>query len=151
MFAFHDGRLMKIGELARATQTDVQTIRFYEREHLLRPLARTAGNYRIYDESDAHRLAFIRRCRSLDISLDEIRMLLRFIDGPAEGCEPVTHLLDEHLQQVDRRTRELKKLRGQLQALRDSCDGRRAASECGILRELSAPAPRRVEPKRKPG
>ncbi len=69
---------MKIGELAQATQTDIQTIRFYEREKLLRPLGRTAGNYRIYDESDVHRLAFIRHCRSLDMSLDEIRLLLRF-------------------------------------------------------------------------
>ena len=142
---------MKIGELAQATQTDIQTIRFYEREKLLRPLGRTAGNYRVYDESDVHRLAFIRHCRSLDMSLDEIRLLLRFADGPAEGCAPVNDLLDEHLRQVDRRIRELKRLRSQLQALRDCCGGERAAAECGILQGLAVPAARGAPAKRRSG
>ena len=140
---------MKIGELAQATQTDIQTIRFYEREKLLRPLGRTAGNYRVYDESDVHRLAFIRHCRSLDMSLDEIRLLLRFADGPAEGCAPVNGLLDEHLRQVDRRMRELKRLRSQLQALRDRCEGERSAAECGILQGLAVPAARGAPVKRR--
>lgn len=129
---------MKIGELAQATGTDIQTIRFYEREQLLHPPGRTAGNYRIYSDSDVGRLVFIRHCRSLDMSLDEIRVLLHFADGPAEGCAPVTQLLDEHLESVDLRIRELKRLRGQLQALRDRCEGSGVAAECGILEGLGA-------------
>ena len=55
---------MKIGELAKATGTPVETIRYYEREALLAAPARSAGNYRVYSEAHAQRLAFIRHCGS---------------------------------------------------------------------------------------
>ena len=128
---------MKIGELAKATSTPVETIRFYEREKLLPPAARTEGNYRIYDERHAERLGFIRRCRSLDMALDEIRALLRFKDAPAENCGQVNALLDDHIGHVGARIRELRDLEKQLKALRDQCREAQATEDCGILRELS--------------
>jgi hypothetical protein len=73
-----EGNPMKIGELAILTHTPVETIRYYEREGLLPEAARTGGNYRIYDQAQAARLSFIRHCRGLDMTLDEIRTLLRF-------------------------------------------------------------------------
>jgi DNA-binding transcriptional MerR regulator len=88
---------MKIGELAHHTGTQVETIRYYEREGLLPETARTDGNYRIYGTTHADRLRFIRNCRSLDMTLDEIRLLLRFKDSPAENCGGVNELLDEHI------------------------------------------------------
>jgi DNA-binding transcriptional MerR regulator len=73
---------MKIGELARLVGTNVETIRYYERDGLLPEISRTEGNFRIYGEAHAERLSFIRNCRSLDMTLDEIRVLLRFKDSP---------------------------------------------------------------------
>ena len=35
------------------------------------------------------RLAFIRRCRSLDMALDEVRVLLGFKDVPRANCSDV--------------------------------------------------------------
>ena len=64
---------MKIGELANLTGVQVETIRHYEREGLLPHTKRSEGNYRVYDESHGQRLSFIRHCRSLDMTLDEIR------------------------------------------------------------------------------
>lgn len=88
---------MKIGELAKAAGTQVETIRYYEREGLL-PLAnRTEGNYRVYDSAHAQRLAFIRHCRCLDMTLDEIRVLLRFKDAPKDNCGEVDQLLEAHI------------------------------------------------------
>ena len=75
---------MKIGKLAGATGTRAETIRFYEREGLLPPPAPTDGNYRVYGQAHAERLSFIRHCRGLDMSLDEIRLQLRFRDAPDE-------------------------------------------------------------------
>ena len=63
---------MKIGELATVTGTAIETIRFYEREKLLKVPLRTGANYRVYQTADADRLAFIRHCRSLDMTLDEV-------------------------------------------------------------------------------
>ena len=56
---------MKIGDLATATDTSVESIRYYEREGLLPAPARTQGNYRAYDALHVQRLQFIRRCRAL--------------------------------------------------------------------------------------
>ena len=127
---------MKIGELARLTNTQTETIRYYEREGLLPPAARTDANYRVYTEEHGQRLSFIRHCRSLDMTLDEIRTLLHFKDSPQENCQSVNMLLDEHIDHVARRIRELRRLQKDLNELREHCRQSSAAAECGILNEL---------------
>lgn len=128
---------MKIGALAKATGTPVETIRYYEREELLAAPARSEGNYRVYSETQAQRLAFIRHCRSLDMALDEIRALLRFRDAPEENCAGVNALLDEHIGHVAERIMQLQSLEKQLKKLRAECRKAEAAAHCGILGELA--------------
>lgn len=130
---------MKIGDLSKLTQTQVETIRYYEREGLLPEPDRTEGNYRIYGEAHAERLAFIRHCRSLDMALDEIRQLLRFKDDPASDCGDVNALLDVHIGHVADRIRDLRALEIQLKRLRERCSEAQPAASCGILGELSRP------------
>ncbi|MDO9091060.1 MAG: Cd(II)/Pb(II)-responsive transcriptional regulator [Rubrivivax sp.] len=143
---------MKIGELATATQTQVETVRYYEREGLLPQAPRSEGNYRIYGPEHAERLGFIRHCRSLDMTLDEIRVLLRFKDSPSEDCRDVNALLDEHIGHVAARIRELRVLEKQLKALREQCVVAQDAGHCGILSGLShaAGAPHAAAPKARP-
>jgi Cd(II)/Pb(II)-responsive transcriptional regulator len=131
---------MKIGELARAASTPVQTIRYYEREGLLPEPPRTQGNYRVYSDEQLERLAFIRHCRSLDMTLEEIRVLLRFRDAPAEDCGTVNRLLDEHLGHVEARIGELQVLRRQLRSLREQCASTTSAADCGILSGIARDA-----------
>jgi Cd(II)/Pb(II)-responsive transcriptional regulator len=128
---------MKIGELAALTNTQVETIRFYERENLLAEPRRSDGNYRIYGAAHAERLSFIRHCRGLDMTLDEIRVLLRFKDAPTENCLEVNELLDEHIGHVAERIKELRQLEKQLKSLREACLGGQEAQHCGILNELT--------------
>lgn len=128
---------MKIGELAKVTGSPVQTIRFYEREGLLSQAERTHGNYRIYGEHHAERLAFIRNCRNLDMTLNEIRALLRVRQAPTENCSEVNALLDEHIAHVADRIRELKALEKNLKTLRLQCQAANVAKDCGILQGLS--------------
>ena len=135
---------MKIGDLAKATATPVETIRYYEREGLLPPAARTDANYRHYAEAHAQRLQFVRHCRSLDMSLDEIRALLAFQDAPGDNCAEVNALLDAHIGHVAQRIRELRALEKQLKALRAQCQGALDAEHCGILDGLAAQAPQPV-------
>ena len=130
---------MKIGELAKATGSLVENIRFYEREGLLPQAERTDGNYRIYGQDHAERLAFIRNCRNLDMTLNEIRALLRFKEAPTENCAEVNALLDEHIGHVADRIRELKALEKNLKALRMQCLEANASKDCGILQGLSDP------------
>ena len=128
---------MKIGELALASATPVETIRFYEREGLLPAAARTQGNYRIYEKHHVERLVFVRHCRSLDMALDEIRQLLQFKDSPGDSCADVNGLLDEHIGHVAQRIGELRTLERQLKALRERCSQETAAQACGILKQLA--------------
>lgn len=132
---------MKIGELARATSTAVETIRYYEREGLLPAAARTDANYRHYTEAHTRRLQFVRHCRSLDMSLQEIRTLLAFQDAPGEPCGGVNAVLDTHIDHVVRRIQELRALEKQLKALRALCEGTADAEHCRILDGLSHAAP----------
>jgi Cd(II)/Pb(II)-responsive transcriptional regulator len=139
---------VKIGELAKSAGTQVETVRYYEREGLLPEPARTHANYRSYGEEHLARLSFIRACRALDMTLDEIRALLRFKEAPAENCRAVDALIDEHARHVAERIRELKALQAELQALRARCD--EACASCGILETLdqrAAPAAPRAKGK----
>lgn len=128
---------MKIGDLARLSGIPVETIRFYEREGMLPAPARTASNYRVYDRAHAERLAFVRHCRTLDMALDEIRVLLRFKDQPEQNCGEVNRVLDEHIAHVTQRITELDSLRAQLLTLRSQCHDAQDAGHCGILQGLS--------------
>jgi Cd(II)/Pb(II)-responsive transcriptional regulator len=131
--------LLKISQLAGATSCSTETIRFYEQEGLLPLPLRSAGNYRLYCDEHVKRLQFIRHCRSLDMTLDEIRRLLAFRDAPDADCEGVNTLLDKHIAHVTTRIEELKGLQIQLAQLRQQCGEARQTSQCGILRELDKP------------
>ncbi len=128
---------MKIGELAKATGTQTETIRYYERENLLPIAMRTESNYRVYNSSHVERLAFIRHCRCLDMTLDEIRVLLHFKDAPDENCGAVDALLQEHIGHVVSRIRELQALESELRSLQQQCSPGHLAGECGILGGLA--------------
>lgn len=127
---------MKIGQLSRLTGCRVVTIRYYEREGLLPPPVRSAGNYRLYDDTAAQRLRFIRHCRQHGISLGEIRELLRFSDRPTGHCHWINALVQRHIDSVEAQIRDLEHLKGHLQALLCQCSGVEG-ERCGILRSLN--------------
>ena len=129
---------MTIGELARRTGAGIETIRYYEHEGLLPKPGRTRGNFRSYGPEHAEPLSFVRRCRSLDMALNEIRLLLRFRSAPDENCREVNALLDTHIGHMEERIAELQSLKGQLRALRDKCSGGKSAEQCGIMQGLRA-------------
>lgn len=131
---------MRIGDLAESTGTAVETIRFYEREGLIPAAQRADNNYRMYTSAHAERLAFIRHCRNLDMTLDEIRTLLRLRDAPSQDCGEVNALLDEHIGHVTHRIRELRALQKDLKVLRARCGTPHAIDQCGILNELDTAA-----------
>lgn len=128
---------MKIGELAQVAQTTVETVRYYEKAGLLAQTARTAGNFRVYGPAHLERLRFIRNCRALDMSHEEIRTLLGLADQPTEGCGAINAVFDQHIAHVDERMRELAQLRQQLSALRQSCQSAQTVDACGILQGLA--------------
>jgi DNA-binding transcriptional MerR regulator len=105
-------------------------------EGLLAQAARTESNYRAYGADDVERLRFIRRCRSLDMALSEIRALLLIADRPAQSCDGVNGILDAHIEHVSARIGELKALEKALKLLRGQCAQQQTVAACGIMRGL---------------
>ncbi|MBN9142475.1 MULTISPECIES: MerR family transcriptional regulator [unclassified Novosphingobium] len=124
-----------IGDLAKATDTKVETIRYYERIGLLAKPLRTSGNYRSYGAAELARLSFIRRSRDLGFSLDQIRALLALSDDRNRDCSGIDDIANLHLREVDRKIAGLKALRRELQAVITSCSGGTVA-ECRIIEAL---------------
>lgn len=133
---------MKIGELAKKTDCSVQTIRYYEKEKLLCTAQRSDGNFRLYNEAAVEQLQFIKLCRSLDLSLSEIRQLLSLKSSQGAQCDQVNLMMDDHIQQVETRIKELVQLREYLKVLRRSCPSERTVEQCGILQKLSSNPPK---------
>lgn len=139
---------MKIGELAQRTGISIETIRFYEAQGLLPPPARAANNYRVYTPEHAEQLAFIAKCRSLDMAHTEIRRLLELQANPQASCEEINSLLDEHLRHVQARIAELNDLeaadRGDRAALYEGRVGGRVRRVAVIARGSGRRPPRRA-------
>ncbi|MGH2555545.1 MAG: heavy metal-responsive transcriptional regulator [Actinomycetota bacterium] len=108
---------MRIGELAAQLGLNPRTIRFYESIGVLQEPARTPSGYRDYDESDLERLRFIKLAQSLGLSLDDVREILAFRDRGEAPCAYVRGAIDQHAEAIDRRIRELERLRTDLRRL----------------------------------
>lgn len=130
---------MKIGELAARTGCQPVTIRYYEQAGLLPVPPRSEGNYRVYTRAHEERLLFIRNCRALDMSLDEIRQLLDYQDNPSGDCSEINALVEAHIEHVSSRIKVLQQLQDKLVALRQRCAG--AEPSCSILQELTVGQP----------
>lgn len=131
---------MRIGELAKQGDCDVETLRFYEREGLLDAPAREANGYRSYTAAHLVQLKFIRHCRSLGMGLPEVRSLRSYQATPESACDEIDQLIDRQIARIHRQIESLRLLERQLHSLRDTCHASRKASECGILRTLAQAA-----------
>lgn len=128
---------MQIGELARASDCRVVTIRYYERIGVLPPAGRAPNNYRQYDESHLRRLRFVRRMRNLGFPLENVRKILRLIEGGAYTCDDVHFLAQEHLDEVRERLEGLQRMEAALANLVDGCRGGQTPN-CAMLESLFA-------------
>jgi DNA-binding transcriptional MerR regulator len=59
-----------IGEIARLLGLTAHTLRFYEKEGLLKPRRHDSSGYRAYDDADVRRLHFIRNAHDCGFPLD---------------------------------------------------------------------------------
>jgi Cd(II)/Pb(II)-responsive transcriptional regulator len=128
---------IKIGDLAKQTGCEVVTIRYYEKEGLMPEPPRSEGNFRLYGDTHIERLQFIRNCRSLDMTLGEVRTLLALRDAPVQECGEVNTLIDEHIREVEARVEALLRLKQHLMSLREKCSGTWSADSCPILQGLA--------------
>ena len=134
-----DLRDMNIGNAAERSGVSAKMIRYYEEIGLV-TASRRANGYRDYDENDVSVLQFIRRTRDLGFSLDEVSNLLALWRDRKRPSRQVKKLASQHIEDLERRMREMRAVVRTLKTLADHCHGDER-SECPILEDFaSAPA-----------
>lgn len=128
---------LTIGELAQTADVGRETVRFYERVGLIDDPPRTQSGYRIYPAKAVARLHFIKRAKELGFSLEEIRSLLALRVSPASNCDEVRRLGQERIKDIEKRIRDLARMKAGLAKLVDSCVQREPTDECPLLEALA--------------
>jgi MerR family copper efflux transcriptional regulator len=127
---------MNIGAVARATGTPAKTIRYYESVGLLEKPVRSEGNYRVYGERDVMTLRFVQRARHLGFSIKEIAGLVALWHDRERASAEVRALAVTHLDEIERKLRELQTMRQTLRQLIERCHGD-ARPDCPIIDDLA--------------
>lgn len=125
-----------IGQMARISNSKVQTIRYYEQIGLLPAPERTPGNQRIYRQAHLDRLGFIRHSRELGFSLEQIKEILALSDDPGQPCATVDQIARRHLLEVESRIERLQSMGRELKRMLNQCNGNKVA-DCRIIEALS--------------
>lgn len=135
-----------IGELARRAGVTPQTVRYYEREGLLRPPPRSASGYRRYGPRAVEEIAFIKKAQALGFALEEIREVLELGRAGTAPCSRVLALARRHVREIDERIAELAKLKERLRSALARWEETGAPRDCaqtlcGLIGGLDADAP----------
>ncbi len=131
--------LRTIGQIANSVEVATSTLRYYEREGLLTPAARSPAGYRLYDPGAVDQLRFIRSAQSVGFSLEDIKALLA-LDGRT-SCKQVQGMIEQRLGEVARRIAELKSVQRTLSNALNRC--RRSRKGCPVLSDLRRSGSRR--------
>lgn len=133
--AVERGELLTRGALAGRTGCNIETIRYYEQIGLLPAPLRSQGGHRLYGPSLAKRLNFVLRSRDLGFALEEIRELLRMVDGGNFTCAEVEALARSHAHDIRRKIADLRRLKAVLDDMADRCSGGKVP-KCPIIDAL---------------
>jgi MerR family mercuric resistance operon transcriptional regulator len=131
---------LTIGPLSERAGCNIETIRYYERIGLMPRAARSDAGHRRYGEDHVKRLGFIRRSRELGFTLDQIRTLLRLVDGRRYTCAQVKRITVEHLEEIRRKVADLRTIERVLKDMAAQCDGG-AVPKCAVIDALFEQAP----------
>lgn len=125
-----------IGELAKRTGCNVQTIRYYEQIGVMPAAVRAENNRRMYQYSHIERLIFIRHSRALGFTLEEIRELLTLSDQPDHTCAEVDRIAKENLENIQKKIRVLTIMEKEMKRMISKCRGD-IVSQCLIIKTLA--------------
>jgi MerR family transcriptional regulator, copper efflux regulator len=129
--------LLDIGRASKESGVSVKMIRHYEAIGLLKDVARTYANYRVYSASDIHTLRFIKRARALGFSMEDIRELLALWQNRSRPSASVKKIAGGHLQDLRRRIAEMQSMVATLEHLTHHCHGDQRP-DCPILEDLAS-------------
>jgi MerR family copper efflux transcriptional regulator len=128
--------LLDIGRASKASGVSVKMTRHYESIGLLKKIARTYANYRVYSDSDVHTLRFIKRARTLGFSIEDIQALLSLWQNKSRSSAAVKKIAGAHMDTLKRRIAEMQSMVATLEHLTQHCHGDHRP-DCPILEDLA--------------
>lgn len=128
--------LLDIGRASKASGVSVKMIRHYEAIGLLKNVARTYANYRVYSDNDVHTLRFIKRARTLGFSMEDIHELLALWQNKSRPSSSVKKIAGRHMEVLKRRITEMQSMVATLEHLTHHCHGDHRP-DCPILEDLA--------------
>ena len=128
---------LKIGDLAKLANVEVQTIRYYESLNLMPEPKRTESGYRKYSEEYVEHIRFIKNSQELGFKLEEIQELARLKFSARSSAKNVKDLIKNKIEEVEQEIEDLTELRLRLTKLNSSCSGKMKTKTCPILNTLS--------------
>jgi len=131
--------MLTIGKVAESAQVTADSIRFYEREGLIRPAGKSESGYRLYTEEAIRRIGFIKQAQECGFSLADIRELLELRSTDSACCDDIYRVSVEKKLQLERKIKALTVMSQALTRLIDMCShDRKSLDECPILGALEA-------------
>jgi DNA-binding transcriptional MerR regulator len=127
---------MKIGQVAKEAQVNIQTLRYYERVGMIEPDSRDASGYRAYGKDAVKRVHFIKKAQALGFTLTEIKELLALRGNSAQGRTLARKKATEKLAVIRKRILDLKSLEKTLQGLIKDCKRGSLNGPCPILEKM---------------
>jgi MerR family mercuric resistance operon transcriptional regulator len=124
-----------IGRLARAAGVGVETVRYYQRRHLLAVPEAVRGGVRRYPADMVDRIRFIKRSQNLGFSLEEIRELMRLEEGGSRGA--IRKIAGFRLTSIRDKIAALEQMERVLSELLETCEHTDSAAPCPIIATLS--------------
>lgn len=124
---------MRIGQLAKAAEVNIETIRFYERKGLIEQPVKPATGYRDYSNKILERILFIKRAKNLGFTLDEIANLLSM---ESAQCNEIQEMASSKLADVRAKLADLKRMEAVLNDLLIRCQSNPKKSGCPIIETL---------------
>jgi len=124
---------MTIGQLARAAEVNVETVRYYQRVGLLPVPPRPQGGYRCYSDADLSRLRFIRRAKTTGFPLKDIQVLLQLDE---KNCADVRELAEHKLANIRKRIADLESMATSLSTMILQCESSKQPA-CPIIDAFS--------------
>ena len=131
--------MLTIGKVAERAQVTADSIRFYEREGLIRPAGKSESGYRLYTEEAIRRIEFIKQAQECGFSLADIRELLELRSTDSACCDDIYRVSVQKKLQLEHKIKALTAMSQALTRLIDMCShDRKSLDECPILGALEA-------------
>lgn len=126
-------KFFKIKQASEQTGVHLETIRYYEKQGLISPSHQQNG-YRVFDEQTLAQLRFIKACRNIGFSLNNIKTLLQLQQTPTKQCNEINALAKQHLAYLDEQITQLQQVKTFLMQFVD-CENK-TVDKCQIIQGI---------------